>query len=894
MRPEATWQPLCASELRRAAATMVNKAEGPDGVSAQALLSLPPAAWDRFAQLLCRFEHLGVWPDAVHHWRVQFLPKSSSAAIDKFRPISVGSMVYRIWAKCRVKGCGHLIEAHLGSLQANSKCDCEVMHLALQAEFPVEQFGLGLALDYQKAFDSINCSLGLELLARVGVPKKVLNLLGDQWLNQKKWLSLGGVIHQECMTGITSLPQGDPWSPLTMSLVLSCPTKRCEVRHPLVGCAVYLDDRTLVGADWTSLQAAYNEWETLSTVTRLRTNPAKTQLWPRNANMARFLETADVSFPVTCQAEVLGYVLGNDPHTHPKWTARAAQEKAMATRIAMLPCHQDFKQRVATALLVGSASWGKNLCQNGLDEAQEAHLRNFCFAVFGNSGTWEERQRGCPNDRASPILKQLLILGHCSDLRFLLTTRFLNALSRWLAFRRFPQHRLAVVRPHWAGLVQAATEHLAGWDFQPTMWGVWSDNQGNRFDLSMPKVERTKAMHFIRHGWRKSMLRRWLATRRIDAEEARSVRLGDAISYELIDKLRKVFKRAVGPHERGIILGSMRTSATVFWGSAPQILGCPDCLDQSVRPTVHHVLWDCPAYGHLRHHAPPPCVLAQRLGWSHNVPSAASQKLIPQMGAIREAEVINRMARERSASAGRLTGGASSRHTEVTPFSPLCIAAGTGCWRGLLAGLALADAAAAAEELALLRGAAHDGGVRPRRSFSSFYSMPLHDHGSHLLSLFCWVLRRVYSVCVVRVKTEKRPQQDPCPDKSEHGAALVRKVGDKGRQMAAPNLCHKNENRLVWRFSLHRNVQCLSAFPWFFWNLWHPAAPVNFLQEYGCVPEMLAVCRFFEFDKILLGHCGLSMPPIFFAVASCHRPCCGPPVSSGRAPVRDAMEALGD
>ena len=265
------------------------------------------------------------------------------------------------------------------------------------------------------------------------------------------------------------------------------------------------------------------------------------------------------------------------------------------------------------------------------------------------------------------------------------------------------------------------------------------------------------------------------------------------------------------------------------------------------------------------------------------------------MGAIREAEVINRMARERSASAGRLTGGASSRHTEVTPFSPLCIAAGTGCWRGLLAGLALADAAAAAEELALLRGAAHDGGVRPRRSFSSFCSMPLHDHGSHLLSLFCWVLRRVYSVCVVRVKTEKRPQQDPCPDKSEHGAALVRKVGDKGRQMAAPNLCHKNENRLVWRFSLYRNVQCLSAFPWFFWNLWHPAAPVNFLQEYGCVPEMLAVCRFFVFDKILFGHCGLSMPPIFFfAAASCHRPCCGPPVSSGRAPVRDAMGALGD
>ena len=143
------------------------------------------------------------------------------------------------------------------------------------------------------------------------------------------------------------------------------------------------------------------------------------------------------------------------------------------------------------------------------------------------------------------------------------------------------------MRPQLTQLVQAATEQLAGWGFQPMVWGVWSDAQGNRFDLSMPKVQRDKVMHFIRHGWRTSMLRSWLATKRIDAEEARRVNLGESISYAFIDKLRKIFKQAVGPHERGIILGSMRTSATVFGGLLRKFRGALIVwTSQCTRPSI--------------------------------------------------------------------------------------------------------------------------------------------------------------------------------------------------------------------------------------------------------------------------------------------------------------------
>ena len=83
------------------------------------------------------------------------------------------------------------------------------------------------------------------------------------------------------------------------------------------------------------------------------------------------------------------------------------------------------------------------------------------------------------------------------------------------------------------------------------------------------------------------MLRSWLATKRIDAEEARRVNLGESISYAFIDKRRKIFKQAVGPHERGISLGSMRTSATVFGGLLRKFRGALIVwTSQCTRPSI--------------------------------------------------------------------------------------------------------------------------------------------------------------------------------------------------------------------------------------------------------------------------------------------------------------------
>ena len=148
------------------------------------------------------------------------------------RPISVASILYRLWARCRIKQCNEVVEKHLAPLQATTQLDPEVIHLVLRGECPASSFQYGLALDYKKAFDSVNTELGLHLLKRVGLPQNVLGLLSSQWRNQTRWLSFAGAIHAEPLTKVPSLPQGDPFFPAHFGPYFVLPSQKMHQAFP--------------------------------------------------------------------------------------------------------------------------------------------------------------------------------------------------------------------------------------------------------------------------------------------------------------------------------------------------------------------------------------------------------------------------------------------------------------------------------------------------------------------------------------------------------------------------------------------------------------------------------------------------------------------------------------
>ena len=668
--PEYASSPLTLWDLRHAAVDMTRKATGPDGISAQNLLTMPNDGWERFTAMMCRFENLSQFPAAVTHWKVVFIPKGGTndkLTVDKLRPLSVGSMVYRIWARCRVKQLSPLLEQHLAPLQANRKMDPEVLHLILLGECPPELYPYGLALDYKKAFDSLNCSLGLHLLQKVGVPTKILGLLASQWQRQTRWLSLGGAIHAEPLQNVPSLPQGDPWSPITLALVLSCPARRCARIFPAVRCTLYLDDRTMVSRDVNALKDALHDWEQLATVTRLCTNHAKTQFWVRTARVAARFPEDEAPFPIKQHVEVLGFHLGARPHEHPKRIARLAKGKQMALKIFRLPVPQSLKSQLAHTLLTSNAAWGQDVTNRGpFGEAHDQHLRNFKIAVFGPHSGSPDSDRAKQQGRASPHLRQLLDLGHGSDLAFVVTTRLLNSLARWLQARRPDNPLLETFKRHTNKLWSTVQSYLLKWGWRRLDWGRWGISRDILFAACMSKDQRDLAMHHLRQSWRKSLLQKWLESDRLDAAIAVQAGLNETIDDSLVDKIRKTYKQLNNPHEKAVFTGGMHTAGSTRWGGTAEKhddqgnMCCPDC-ETNQYPSLCHVLWHCPFYERHRTIAKPVCPLACRLGWSHSTPATLSLRLVTQMGSIREAEVSRRMQRVRLLTAQDLRGGARTK-----------------------------------------------------------------------------------------------------------------------------------------------------------------------------------------------------------------------------------------
>lgn len=97
--------------------------------------------------------------------------------------------------------------------------------------------------DYSEAFDTTDFEISLSLMRRVGVPEPVVRTLKKAWTAQKRWVTYGGNVHPEVITNILALLQGDCWSPLALSLVLT-PFRKISQMCPDVLQVLYMDDRS--------------------------------------------------------------------------------------------------------------------------------------------------------------------------------------------------------------------------------------------------------------------------------------------------------------------------------------------------------------------------------------------------------------------------------------------------------------------------------------------------------------------------------------------------------------------------------------------------------------------------------------------------------------------------
>ena len=103
--------------------------------------------------------------------------------------------------------------------------DPETLLLMLDLSYSAEECPYMAALDNRKAFDSVDWDVAIAVLEELKVPAAVTNLLADQWATHKRWITIGGAVATEPLKGVLGIPQGDCWSPIAISALLSAPAR---------------------------------------------------------------------------------------------------------------------------------------------------------------------------------------------------------------------------------------------------------------------------------------------------------------------------------------------------------------------------------------------------------------------------------------------------------------------------------------------------------------------------------------------------------------------------------------------------------------------------------------------------------------------------------------------
>ena len=559
------------------------------------------------------FEQQGAWPEATCYWKIAALPKKRHGtlpSLGEVRPIAIGSAIYRIWGRIRLGHLAPILAQYLDRNQSGGIGGEDVSSLLLTLDIDLDptKFPCLMALDFTKAFDSCDYTLALAVMSRLGLPARVVNLLGAQWRRQKRWMSFAGVCARLPIQNCLALPQGDPWSPIAMSLVLMLAKRHQERLVPESRCLLYLDDRTLVAPTPGILAAALNAWNVLHAHTRLRTNSSKTQVLGRNWKGYLALQAANLS--PTATAEVLGVTIGIAPRAQSNAElSRAKKCTTIAQRISVLPVSQNFRAGLAALTLASKRVWG--LLLNGRTPTKgecKAHTEDYRLAVKGKF----------LDGIASRHLEKVLLLGHSSDLLYLSCQRLLNALTKWR------HHHPGNWSHKPSNVISALNGALSKLDLQCDSWGRWSWS-GGWWDSASPPDFAPRMAHCFRQFWRAREVKGWLASDRNDAKLARANNL--AISDNLITKLHRAATH-LSAHEIGIMSGALKTDAKA---SSPPMF-CHECKKHQC-PDTFHVLWQCSHWDHLRRVPPSRCPLVNRLGWG---PEGVDLVRVKQCAHIRE------------------------------------------------------------------------------------------------------------------------------------------------------------------------------------------------------------------------------------------------------------------
>ena len=592
----------------------------PSAVS-QVLQSLKPSAGGADAWQVDQLQHLGqssikmlsilfnaieatgTWPEQLLEIPVAALKKPTGNTAMDIRPISLASILYRIWAKIRWQDLQPWYHAWIPSQLKGGIKNREAIdgyyELMLQVESCLhgKHSLFGILYDYTKCFDNVPWTIEEGLLHSLGLPDCILRpMFAFSKHIQRRFKfsnSLGPIISNS-----NSIMQGCPLAVLRINALIAS-WIRVVQSHPdtkLCSTAAFIDDKHLRAHNIEQLQAGINLTAAFDKAIDAAVNTSKTALFANSTSNIKRLTN------VTLDGKKLKVVtndklLGGQMSFTSKRALHVANTRAnaymqTAKRITLCPLSID-----ARALLLSTA--GANKYSYGLELGAcslqlERKLRSTIVAAV-----WQKRPMKCVD-----IVLTLCFKGHKFDpvqMRFLypfkIARRQLLKHSELQSFwihiwlQSFDARAKQTAKKQAFGplaILQSVATTLQVLWISPFEF-IYHFDDRHSITFHLLEGDNHYFLHPIRliisrHLWKPASQRKSLASIRSGVDKVATLRL-------LKNKSLDAYDRGI---LRSILADAITTQKYLFRSKQAKFSTCPWCWKED--EDLEHLFWKCPKW----------------------------------------------------------------------------------------------------------------------------------------------------------------------------------------------------------------------------------------------------------------------------------------------------------
>ena len=567
-------------------------AGGLDAWPSHTIRFLSYGATSSLLQLYRHSEKGGGWPAQMLEIRVALIPKPESNAmkIENWRPISLTSVLYRLYPKWRLQHVMPLVLPNLSSGVVGGlpglRCEMEILELATMPETLARGAHVeraGITMDATKCFDKVPWPSALQVCLASGMPRPVLISLFDMYLHQKRHTTIRGCIDTNVWNLQKGILQGCPLSVLVLCCLVSSWHSCLDELGSQIRAVSFVDDRLLVANTIDCLERAWNASLVWDTTHQWHLNPPKSAAFSVGLPDPA-LWCQDLVVPVVNLVRYLGVEIPfgyNLPRT--LLTTRAHNALAALQRVAQLPNNLLIDVRARAIEVAAIPKWAYGIVSSPPPLQLIGKL-----TVATKRALWSSRKAM----HAFPMVAALVFRPHRLSPWGALVYNHVTYCVRALHQRQselVDATRDLPSRLRARGPVQVMFTFLAQCGF--IRGDGWVVTDPSVQDFNLVDCDIRAFAHSLRQGIRRALIA--LATKR--RPNLRGSHLID------IDRTVKIFRRKHHTHLSELVTlvsdGLWQGQRRFHAGKRPS-QGCPHC-GNDCEDTVH-VLWHCPKWQSFR------------------------------------------------------------------------------------------------------------------------------------------------------------------------------------------------------------------------------------------------------------------------------------------------------